>query len=197
MDDWQAPSADRCSLRGHRQGFLSSKKFTESDCMGPWTENLSFQKSSTCRTFSPLAQQTHLSPHLIFISFIPEKNNISFKIPVESKKNMVRMRWGVFYWRHWITKKPSYSFQRELTVKLNLHWGVHLKQFHITETPVVFFIERECVTNLIKTHQFGWAVTAVCSVVVLSSSDGGELVFSRGWHWNILCKLATETLMNN
>ncbi len=62
-------------------------------------------------------------------------------------------------------------------MKLNLHSGVHLKQFHLTEMPAVLFIERECVTNLIKTHQFGWAVTAVRSVVVLSSSDGGKLVF--------------------
>lgn len=73
--------------------------------------------------------------------------------------------------------KPSYGFQRELTVKLNLHSGVHLKQFPLTEMPVVLFIEQERVTNFIKTCQFGWAVTAVRSVVVLSSSDGGELVF--------------------
>lgn len=74
-------------------------------------------------------------------------------------------------------RNPSYSFQRELTVKVNLHSGIHLKQFHLTEMPAVLFIERECITNLIKTHQFGWAVTAVCSVVVSSSFDVGELFF--------------------
>lgn len=52
---------------------------------------------------------------------------------------------------------------------------------------MVFFVEGECVINLIKMHLLffsflflGGAVTAVCSVVVLSFFDVGELVFQQG-----------------
>lgn len=70
-------------------------------------------------------------------------------------------------------------------MKLNLHSGVQLKQFHLTEMPAVLFIEQECVTNLIKTHQFGWAVTAVVVPLTLLN-----WFFSRDWHWSIYDTLA-------
>ncbi len=131
-------------MRGHQQGFLSSKKFTESN----WGHELKICHSPKAVAVARSllwCNKTNLSPYLTFISFIPEKNNISFKNTCGEQEKHGGMRWGdVFYWRflfvlnvhastsgqldHW---KPSYGFQRELTVKLNLHSGVHLKQFHL------------------------------------------------------------------
>lgn len=137
-------------------------KSSQRATIGPQTENLSLTKRCSCYMFCPLAQQNlSQSTSHIYQFHTREEQQISFNIPVESKKNMAWWGAGMYFigifssfWmcmlgqlEHW---NPSYSFKRELTMKLNLHSGVHLKQFHLTEMPAVLFIERECDTNLIS-----------------------------------------------
>lgn len=168
--------------------------------IGPQTENLSVPKSCICYTFCPLAQQNQSllfqSTSHIYQFHTQEEQQISFNIPVESKKNMAWWGAGMYFigifssfWmcmlgqlEHW---NPSYSFQRELTMKLNLHSGVHLKQFHLTEMPLYW--ARMCH----KLDQFGWAVTAVVVPLTLLN-----WFFSRDWHWSIYNKLAIWTQIN-